>query len=119
MASLKKAFKCISVFSFFHLFDEEDQLKLAGRLADLISCAPGSVILGAHRMKPTAGRCENSRIGSIFCHSPESWRSLWEETVFPPELGLRVRVDVKFVNGSPVGENDEMMEWSVVVSPRP
>ncbi len=41
--------RCISTFSFFHLFGEEAQYELAKKLAGLLSPKQGSVIFGSHQ----------------------------------------------------------------------
>ncbi|KAF8638313.1 hypothetical protein AX17_002333 [Amanita inopinata Kibby_2008] len=75
----------IHASSFFHLFDEEKQLYLARQLATLLSSAPGSVIFGGHGGKPAKGARSEVIAGAssaMFCHSPESWRELWDGQVF-------------------------------------
>ncbi|RPD81612.1 hypothetical protein L226DRAFT_474830 [Lentinus tigrinus ALCF2SS1-7] len=77
----------IHASSFFHLFDEEKQFKLAQSLAGLLSPEPGSMILGSHGGRPEKGfRTESSRTNShgmtMFCHSPESWTELWDGQIF-------------------------------------
>ncbi|KZT71790.1 hypothetical protein DAEQUDRAFT_687159 [Daedalea quercina L-15889] len=85
----------IHASSFFHLFDEEKQLELARKLAGLLSPVPGSVILGGHAGQPTKGLWTERRTMAsgkyMFCHSPESWKELWDGQVF--EKG-KVRVEV-------------------------
>ncbi|KAJ7077387.1 hypothetical protein B0H15DRAFT_924963 [Mycena belliarum] len=68
----------------FHLFLEPKQLQLARALAGLLSPVPGSVILGSHVGLQEKGFREGLCIAghSMFCHSPQSWREMWE-TVFP------------------------------------
>ncbi len=77
----------IHASSFFHLFNEEKQLELAKALAGLLSPEPGSMLLGAHGGGPEKGwRVEtfgpDSHEIKMFCHSPESWKEMWEEQVF-------------------------------------
>ncbi|KAI0916855.1 hypothetical protein AcV5_007473 [Taiwanofungus camphoratus] len=87
----------IHASSFFHLFDEAQQLQLARSLAGLLSPKPGSMIFGEHGGRPEKGyRTEASisrRCGGedMFCHSPETWAELWDGGVF--EKGT-VKVDV-------------------------
>ncbi|KAJ3526532.1 hypothetical protein NM688_g8250 [Phlebia brevispora] len=82
----------IHTSSFFHLFPEEKQLELAKLLAPLLSPEPGSVIFGGHGGLPQKGLRErkNSHGIHMFCHSPASWKELWETQVFNPG---QVRVD--------------------------
>ena len=112
---LRGAFRCISTFLFFHLFDEEDQLKLAETCGELLSKTSGSMILGAHRMSTITGRVHDTSIGSIFCHSPDSWNELWREKVFPPGLGTEVRVDIDSDLQDPAHEIDGLICWTVTV----
>lgn len=75
--------------AFFHLFGEAEQLHLAKAIACLLSPEPGSMIMGAHGGLPVKGlRNENgvilnpARTRPMFCHSPESWKELWDGQVF-------------------------------------
>ena len=75
----------IHTSSFFHLFSEEKQFELAKRIAPLLSPEPGSIIFGSHGGLPEKGERDqkNSHGIHMFCHSPESWKELWEKQVFP------------------------------------
>ncbi|KAK0480788.1 hypothetical protein IW261DRAFT_1474583 [Armillaria novae-zelandiae] len=87
LADLRGNISAIHTSSFFHLFDEEGQFELAKIMAALLSSKPGSMIFGSH-----VGRHEKgfrSEIASksiqrrnMFCHSPESWRALWDGEIF-------------------------------------
>ncbi|KIP07663.1 hypothetical protein PHLGIDRAFT_412077 [Phlebiopsis gigantea 11061_1 CR5-6] len=74
----------IHTSAFFHLFPEEKQLELAKRIAPLLSPEPGSVIFGVHGGLPVKGVRDrkNSHGIYMFCHSPDSWKDLWEKEVF-------------------------------------
>ena len=81
----------IYVARFFHLFDEKKQLDLAFKLAALLSPEPGSTIFGTHIGIPERPQETSPKSPStFFCHSPESWRELWEDQVF---AGHSVKVD--------------------------
>ncbi|KAJ6466925.1 hypothetical protein C8R45DRAFT_1020477 [Mycena sanguinolenta] len=86
----------IHITAVFHLFFEPQQMQLARALAGLLSPAPGSLILGSHIGRRTKGFNKRA-IGSgghhMFCHSPESWRELWEE-VFPKGM-IQVKAELK------------------------
>ncbi|KAA1474374.1 hypothetical protein DENSPDRAFT_326522 [Dentipellis sp. KUC8613] len=85
----------IHASSFFHLFDEEQQFKLAQATAGLLSPEPGSMIFGMHGSRPTKGFRISSGSGhTMFCHGPDSWRELWDGEIF--EKGT-VRVETKLV----------------------
>jgi hypothetical protein len=71
--------------AFFHVFDEEGQAEVARRLAGLLSPKKGSMLLGEHggRSKkgifaPNGPGTEGGKGFKMFCHSPESWKELWE-----------------------------------------
>lgn len=91
----------IHASSFFHLFSEEKQLLLAKQLATLLSPESGSIIFGSHGGRSVKGlRTEvvNTRGGHTFCHSPESWKGLWDGQIF--EKGS-VKVDAKLIEYGP------------------
>ncbi|KAI0072366.1 hypothetical protein K474DRAFT_1629115 [Panus rudis PR-1116 ss-1] len=102
----------IHASSFFHLFDEEQQLYVAKALASLLSPEPGSIIFGAHGGKSEKG----FRIGPnvvaqdkpMFCHSPQSWTELWEKQVFQEG---QVRVWTKLVDVTMQGLDNIRREW--------
>ncbi|EMD41570.1 hypothetical protein CERSUDRAFT_110118 [Gelatoporia subvermispora B] len=76
----------IHAFALFHLFDEAKQAQLARALAGLLSPEPGSMIFGGHSGRPEKGLCTEAgtrRGWYMFCHSPESWKELWDGQVFP------------------------------------
>ncbi|KAG2133666.1 uncharacterized protein EDB93DRAFT_862090 [Suillus bovinus] len=69
----------------FHLFDEEKQLELARALGGLLSCESGSTICGTHAVALEKGIVRRTVLGieiSYFCHSKETWTSLWDGVVF-------------------------------------
>ncbi|KAJ6577227.1 hypothetical protein B0H19DRAFT_1118752 [Mycena capillaripes] len=99
--------------SLFHLFSEENQLLLARKLAALLTPRPGSIIFGCHGAQPTKGYVLGSAGKHMFCHSPETWREMWEGEVF--ERG-RVQVNTHMVNaGKILNETTDfyMLFWSV------
>ncbi|KAK0496141.1 hypothetical protein EDD18DRAFT_232786 [Armillaria luteobubalina] len=94
LADLRGNISAIHTSAFFHLFDEEDQLEIAKIMAALLSSEPGSMIFGVHGGLPEKGIREvganSTRRRNMFCHSPESWRALWDGEIFPKGS---VRVD--------------------------
>ena len=73
----------IHASSFFHLFPEEGQLQLVKASAGLLSPEPGSMIFGQHGSNTVKGlRGPIAKGISMFCHSPDSWKKLWEEETF-------------------------------------
>ncbi|KAJ7127433.1 hypothetical protein C8R43DRAFT_1074879 [Mycena crocata] len=96
----------------FHLFLEVQQLQLARALGGLLSPLPGSVILGCHVGQQWKGFREG-RVGDsgrlMFCHSPDSWREMWEE-VFP-RGAVNVQAELKSRVTDMPGSG--MLTWSV------
>jgi len=71
--------------SFFHLFDEETQFRLAKIVASLASTKPGTVIFGIHRGEHEKGLIRNDPshpVWHMFCHDPDSWKAVWDGGVF-------------------------------------
>ncbi|KAJ7158914.1 hypothetical protein C8R46DRAFT_809982, partial [Mycena filopes] len=99
--------------SLFHLFSEPDQLQLARKLAGLLSPLPGSIIFGCHGAQPTKGPTLGSRGRHMFCHSPDSWRDMWDSEVFDSG-SVEIRTVLKNVGHilNPITDF-HMMFWSV------
>ncbi|KAG1750165.1 hypothetical protein EDB19DRAFT_1678657 [Suillus lakei] len=97
----------------FHLFDEEKQLELARALGGLLSCEPGSIICGTHTIALEKGVVRHTVLGvdiSYFCHSQESWTSLWDGVVFEKgQVKLETRTSTHDVGGVPFC----LLHWSV------
>ncbi|PBK67606.1 hypothetical protein ARMSODRAFT_889090 [Armillaria solidipes] len=96
IGELSGSISAIHASALFHLFDEEGQFELAKIMATLLSSESGSMMFGSHGGRPEKGiRFEVApgaqRTVNMFCHSPESWQSLWDGEVFPRGT---VRVDV-------------------------
>ncbi|KAH7889087.1 hypothetical protein F5I97DRAFT_1803283 [Phlebopus sp. FC_14] len=103
----------IHAANFFHLFSEAKQWHLARGLAGLLSPEPGSIICGSHWGLHEKGTMLERLFGSnveMFCHSPESWRELWEETVFSKG---QVKVDTMLIEHNMEGYKFWYMGWSV------
>ncbi|SJK99966.1 uncharacterized protein ARMOST_03277 [Armillaria ostoyae] len=88
LVDLRGNISAIHISSFFHLFDEEQQSEIAKILAALLTSEAGSMIFGSHVGRREKGfRIEvdssSSHRRNMFCHSPESWRSLWDGEIFP------------------------------------
>ncbi|KAG9122137.1 hypothetical protein FRC07_001614 [Ceratobasidium sp. 392] len=112
----------IHASAFFHLFSEEDQRKIAERCVALLSRVPGATIFGSHVGGPEPGIYDN--IGGtnrkMFCHSPQSWETLWKELF--GEISIRVVATLEdketksplMCHGPLAGERRSMI-WSVTV----
>jgi len=73
----------IHTSSFFHLFNEPQQLIVARKLAGLLSLEPGSIIFGSHVGGVEHGLVKETVYGMPrFRHSKESFKDLWEREVF-------------------------------------
>ncbi|KAG6831621.1 hypothetical protein H0H87_004683 [Tephrocybe sp. NHM501043] len=85
LTPLQGRLSAIHASSFFHLFDEAGQLQLARQVASLLSPTPGSIIFGSHGGKRKKGFRTGALSSSgkhMFCHSPETWKELWDGKVF-------------------------------------
>ncbi|KAJ7842412.1 hypothetical protein B0H13DRAFT_140096 [Mycena leptocephala] len=114
LTPLRGRLSVIHISAVFHLFSEDHQLHLARSLAGLLSPFPGSMILGRHMGRRTKGfglLAHASLDGRrMFCHSPDSWRELWEG-MFPQGS---IKVEVEFAErASDDGEDKGRMTWSV------
>ncbi|KAJ4465686.1 hypothetical protein C8J55DRAFT_538565 [Lentinula edodes] len=106
--------------AFFHLFGEDAQKQIAEALAGLLSPEPGSMIFGVHGSRAVKGFWHPT--GSeryMFCHSPESWKDLWEGLFgkgnVEVKAQLRKEIGGDDLFGTYPGNKDpyHVMEWSV------
>ena len=119
LKQLRGRIDAIHASSFFHLFPEEKQRELALITASLLSPEPGSVIFGQHVSKPEKGfRDEAGETYKMFCHSPESWKDLWE-SVFKEKGDIIVDAtlqEVRRVDLLPKNDQNSKfwaMNWSI------
>jgi hypothetical protein len=77
------------------MFNEEGQFHLARGLAGLLSPEPGSVILGSQMGSPEKSIKQTTDGFNAYCHSPESWKELWNGQVF--DKG-KVKVEVSLLH---------------------
>ena len=103
----------IHASSFFHLFDEEKQLLAAQTLASLMSPLPGSLMLGTHVALPEKGMKTElfGQQSSMFCHSPNNWREMWDGQVFKKGT-VNVQANLVRVEHDLPGSS-HLMSWSV------
>lgn len=116
LTPLQGHISAIHASSLFHLFGEEQQLKLAKQLATLLSPLQGSIIFGIHGGQLTMGlRTEviNYRGSQVFCHSPESWADLWDGEVFK-KGSVEVQVKLTKRESDPQGIIMYWLVWSVI-----
>ena len=92
----------IAINMFLHLFDYENQLKVATRILRLLSHRPGSLILGSQAgvrppmeqpLKPPFDKTENGETRSIYRHSPDSFIELWQKAGAFAGVPIRVWAD--------------------------
>jgi hypothetical protein len=100
----------IHASSFFHLFDENQQLTLAKQLATLLSPQPGSMLFGIHGGQPVKGLRAASSGRSMFCHSPESWIELWDGVVFK-RGSVKVEASIEERRFPTVGPSDDAVRF--------
>ncbi|KAF9446768.1 hypothetical protein P691DRAFT_167687 [Macrolepiota fuliginosa MF-IS2] len=96
LTPLQGHISAICVLWFFHLYGEEKQIELAKQLASLLSPEPGSVIFGSQRGEPIKKTGDSLWGYSPMCHSPESWKELWDR-VFKKGT---VRVETELEEGA-------------------
>ena len=123
LTELRGHVSAIHISAVFHLFAEDEQVRLAHLLGGLLAPEPGSIIFGLQSGRAEKGlRVEagvpnsHGRQWQMFCHSPESWKELWEG-VFP-EGTVRVDADLKELERDdlkPVGEGARfwVLTWCV------
>ncbi|EKM48875.1 uncharacterized protein PHACADRAFT_266025 [Phanerochaete carnosa HHB-10118-sp] len=119
LTPLRGKLSVIYASSLFHLFGEEQQSELAHRLGSLLSPTSGSFIFGAHLGKPEKGLfLENIRPNipegvRMFCHSPESWKALWEEVLGEGKVETKAVLREVQRPDMPEGVMAQFMIWSV------
>ncbi|KAG7448598.1 uncharacterized protein BT62DRAFT_889725 [Guyanagaster necrorhizus] len=120
LGQLRGHISAIHTAAVFHLFNEEQQLQLGKIMAILLSSTPGSMIFGTHIGLPTKGHREEpvalgGRTHCMFCHSPETWRSLWDGGIFP-KGAVDVEVSLKELDRPDLaGAKFYMLVWCITV----
>ena len=106
--------------SLIHLFQEEEQSAIAHKLAGLLSPEPGSMLLGGHGGRPEKGFwCPTHLDYKMFCHSPQSWKELWEGVFGKDKVLVKARLrqeegGPEFFGTFPGNKEPyHMMDWSV------
>lgn len=88
----------IAINMFLHLFDYNNQLRVATRILRLLSHKPGSLILGSQAgvlepveepLKPPFDKTEDGTTRTIFRHSTDSFVKLWEDAGVAAGVPLR------------------------------
>jgi len=88
----------IVINMFMHLFDYDNQLKVATRILRLLSHRPGSIVLGSQAgvvdpieqpLKPPFDKDSNGQKRTVFRHSTDSFVKLWEDAGAASGVPLR------------------------------
>ena len=79
--------------SFFHLFEWDDQVRVARRLVAVLRAQPGSLILGrqAGNLKPGSFASATTPTRTVYRHDVTSFRNMWEQV--GQETGTSWRVE--------------------------
>jgi SAM-dependent methyltransferase len=85
---------------FFHLFNLEDQEKIAVKVIQLLVPQPGSLILGRQSGNEDPG--EYLRSGDTsgrkhFRHNPQSWKEMWDRVGVKTESRWSVNANLRFL----------------------
>jgi hypothetical protein len=97
--ALRRRVSAIHAGAVFHLFSAVDQARLARALATLLAPHAGAALFGWSAASPRA-HATTVRLAAgvshraLWCHSPASWRALWEDDVFGGAGGVEVRAEV-------------------------
>jgi len=114
LTGLQEEISVIHASSFFHLFDQEYQEKLAYLTATLLVKKPGTVMFGSHGGMVVAG-VRNER--GAWGHSPESWTELWETVLGKGKCEVKAELRSWRVppdNGGPPRDR-QALTWSVTI----
>jgi len=89
----------IAITMFLHLFDYQNQLKVATRILRLLSHKRGSMILGSQAgvveaveqpLKPPFDKTRDGEKRTVYRHSPSSFTNMWEDAGVAAGVPLRV-----------------------------
>jgi hypothetical protein len=81
--------------AFFHLFDEDGQARAARRLAGLLSPEPGSMLMGVQGGMLERGIRQPHPDFPMFCHSPVTWRKMWDDVFGENKIQVRTHLRVQ------------------------
>ncbi|KAJ7183687.1 hypothetical protein C8R46DRAFT_1067637, partial [Mycena filopes] len=108
LAPLHHRVSAIFAERFFHLFPFEQQKDIARRLAPLLIRERGAMVFGRQLGGKAFVATQDDEDLSVFLHSQESWRKMWEEAF--PEGEVQVDMSVIPRPRSPETSN---LWWSV------
>ena len=100
--------------SFFHLFDWDEQVKIAKRLVKILRPQKGSLVLGRQVGNLTAGRFQHrtNAQGMMYRHNVESLVSMWKEVgeATGTEWKVEARLDTAWRTVGDFGKDKDMTE---------
>ncbi|EJU05123.1 hypothetical protein DACRYDRAFT_20662 [Dacryopinax primogenitus] len=112
LTELQGNISVIHASSFFHLFDEEHQERLAYLTASLLLKKPGTMIFGSHGGLTVPG-IRNER--GAYGHSPESWTQLWETVLGKGNCEVKAELRAWKTDTEP-DRAHEVLTWCVTLS---
>jgi len=97
--------------SFFHLFDWDDQVKIATRLVSILLPEKGSLVLGRQVGSVAPGVLEqkSNESGKMYRHSAESFTKMWREV--GDKTGTEWEVDAVLDDVEGFGHNEKHGNW--------
>ncbi|MCJ1382012.1 hypothetical protein MMC17_005124 [Xylographa soralifera] len=115
LADMQGTWDVISIFMFLHVWDLSDQKRACKRILNLLKPRPGSWIIGAQSgsinprhfpLRPPFVAPGEER--SVYRHSVETFREMWEEVGKEEGLALDVWVEYQRdeVSGNEIGERE-------------
>ena len=105
VAALEGGIDIVYAASFFHLFEWEDQVRAAVKVAGILRPAKGSLVFG-HQMgyiKAGSRKMAAAPNGSCYLHDVESWKRLWEEV--EKDVGMKFEVQAALEADGPVADS--------------
>ena len=100
----------IAITMFLHLFDYQNQMKVATRILRLLSHKPGSMIIGSQAgvkdaveqpLKPPFDKTETGEKRTVFRHSPSSFTRMWEDAGMAAGVPLRISAVFQVPDSNP------------------
>ncbi|KAG8844236.1 hypothetical protein FRB96_003240 [Tulasnella sp. 330] len=97
--------------SFLHLFDWDDQVKIATRLVSILRPERGSLVLGRQVGSVAPGVIEHktNESGKMYRHDAESFTRMWKEV--ENKTGTEWEVDAALDENEGVGHNGKHSNW--------
>lgn len=106
LVKTKGTWDIININMFLHVFNQKDQVRSCKRILELLSEAPGSMVIGAqtasiepgdHVLKPP--HVAEGEHKSVYRQSRETFRKMWEEVGEDQGIDLNIWVEYEETNG--------------------